>query len=124
MQTLIHSRDFALTTALYDFIQLQAKKSMRVCSDQVERLVIRLKDINGPNKGGSDKECCVEVKLPHCPPFVVSKRNSDAYLSITEALTGAAKTTQRRIGKRRTRKHNLRLMHSTPIGTQEDDSQS
>lgn len=100
MQTVIHSNDFAITGALEAYIKEHAKKSMRVCADQVERLVVRLKDVNGP-KGGQDKECCVEVQLANHAPIVVSKRSSDAYTSIRQALARAARTTVRKLGKRR-----------------------
>lgn len=103
MQTIIHSSDFELTTALNNFIHEQSKKSMRACSDRIDRVVIRLKDINGP-KGGNDKECSVEVKLTNSAPIVVSKRSDDAYASIRKALGRASRTTLRRLGKRRARK--------------------
>ena len=106
MQTLIHSNDFALTSALDSFIRSHAKKSMSACSDQVERLVVRLKDVNGP-KGGNDMECCVEVKLAKFAPIVVSKRSSDAYASIRQALGRASRTTLRKVGKRRACKPSL-----------------
>ena len=104
MQTAIHSSDFALTTALESFIHQQAEQSMKVCTDRVERLVIRLKDLNGP-KGGEDKQCSVEIKLAHCDPIVVSKTSTDAYASIRKALSRASRIAVRRIGKRRARKH-------------------
>lgn len=111
MQTVIHSSDFALTSALDSFIKQQAGKSMRACADRVERLIIRLKDINGP-KGGQDKECCVEVKLANHAPIVVSKRSSDAYSSIRKALGRASRTTLRRLGKRRASKYASRSISS------------
>lgn len=107
MQTVIHSNDFALTDAMDNFIKQQAGKSMKVCADQVERLVIRLKDING-SKGGQDKECCVEVKLANYAPIVVSKRSANAYSGIREALGRASRTTLRKLGKRRAYKYNSR----------------
>ncbi|MFT6047884.1 MAG: putative sigma-54 modulation protein [Arenicella sp.] len=100
MQIVIHSNDFPLTSALYLFIRRHAKKSMRACSDQVDRVVVRLKDVNGP-KGGEDKECCVEVRLASFAPIVVSKRSSDAYASISQALGRASRTTLRQLAKRR-----------------------
>ncbi|MFT6409051.1 MAG: ribosome-associated translation inhibitor RaiA [Arenicella sp.] len=100
MQTVIHSNDFAITRALDSFIKDHADKSMRVCADQVERLVVRLKDVNGP-KGGQDKECCVEITIANHAPIVVSKRSSDAYASIRQALRRASRITLRKLGKRR-----------------------
>jgi ribosome-associated translation inhibitor RaiA len=104
MQTAIYSSDFALTTALERFIHQQAQQSMKVCTDRVERLVIRLRDLNGP-KGGEDKQCSVEIKLAHCDPIVVSKTSADAYASIRKALSRASRIAVRRIGKRRAKKH-------------------
>jgi len=103
MQTVIHSNDFALTGALDSFIRSHTRKSMRVCSDQIQRVVIRLKDINGP-KGGDDKECSVEVQVANFSPIVVRKRSSDAYASIRTALGQASRTTLRQLGKRHSSK--------------------
>jgi len=103
MKTIIHSTDFALTEALETFIRQQADKSLRVCSDQTERLIVRLKDLNDPKQ---DKECSVELKLSkHSDPIVVSKRGDNAYSSIRAALTRAARTALRRSGKRQARKY-------------------
>lgn len=110
MQTVIHSNDFAITSALDSFIKDHATKSMRVCTDQVERLVVRLKDVNGP-KGGVDKECSVEVKLARHAPIVVRKRSSDAYASIRQALGRASRITLRKLGKRRAYKPTAQSIH-------------
>ena len=114
MQTVIHSNDFELTSALNSFIKQHTKKSMRACSDQVERIVVRLKDVNGP-KGGDDKECSVEVKLANFAPIVVRKRSSDAYASIRQALGRASRTTLRKLGKRRDSKSSLQVTQEIEI---------
>ncbi|MGH1543617.1 MAG: hypothetical protein ACRBHB_24670 [Arenicella sp.] len=100
MQTAIQSPDFVITDALNLFIKDQIRKTMRGPAEHVEKLTIRLKDING-SKGGKDKECCVEIKLAEQAPVVVIKRNSNAYASIRSALVRASRTTLRRIQKRR-----------------------
>ena len=104
MQTTIHSSDFALTEALETFIKQQVGQSMTKCSDKVESLIVRLKDINGPLE---DKECTVEVKLARQPPIVVSKRSADAYASIRGAVSRASRTTLRRVKRRRDRKSEM-----------------
>jgi len=106
MQTTIHSSDFALTDALENFIKQQVGQSMTKCSDRVESLIVRLKEINGPQH---DKECIVEVKLAQQPPIVVSKRNADAYASIRSALSRASRTTLRRVKKRRAKKVDMSI---------------
>lgn len=103
LKTTIHSNDFRLTQALERFIKRSINKSLLACIDQVERVSVRLRDINGP-KGGDDKECCVEVKLSNAPTVVVSKRNSDAYTGIRKALGRASRATLRRLNKKRGRK--------------------
>ena len=118
MQTTIHSTDFSVTEALNIFINRRARKSMTPCAEWVESLTIRLKDINGP-KGGQDKECCVEVKVADHPPIVVRKRSTDAYKSVQTALSRAARTTLRKIEKRRNYKDNS-PKHSAPAETQLD----
>ncbi len=102
MQTIIHSTDFVLTDALETFIKQQVSQSMNICSNQVDRLIIRLKDINDPQH---DKECSVEVILAHQAPIIVSKKNSNAYKSIKDALGRASRTVLRRSGKRQSSKH-------------------
>lgn len=119
MLTVIHSNDFALTSALNSFIRQHTKKSMRACSDQVERIVIRLKDVNGP-KGGDDKECSVEVKLANFAPIVVRKRSSDAYASVRQALGRASRTTLRKLGKRRDSKTSWGMTQQVEITEQMD----
>ncbi len=98
MNTQIHSNDITLNNTLHKFIQKQAKKSMTVCPDRVERLIVRLKDINGP-KGGDDKECSVEIKIANSAPIIVTKRSTNIYTSIHQAMKRASRTTLRRIGK-------------------------
>ncbi len=104
MQTIIQSNDFALTRALDAFIKNQTNKSMSACSDQVEHVTVRLKDINGA-KGGNDKQCSVEVRLANLAPIIVSKRSSDAYACIRKALGRASRTTLRKLGKRHVLRH-------------------
>jgi len=101
MQTTIRSNDFALTDALESFIKQLVNQSMKVRSNKIESLVVRLKDINDPQY---DKECSVEVKLVQHAPIIVSKRSTDAYASIRSALSRASGVTLRRAGKRRGRK--------------------
>jgi len=106
MQTTIHSNDFTLTDALENFIKQQVSQSMAKCSDKIESLKIRLKDVNDPKQV---KECSVEVRLAHQAPIVVSKRSDNAYTSIREAVSRASRTTLRRVKKRRVKKAGLQL---------------
>ena len=96
----IQSQDFPLTTALETFIRNQAHKKMSLCSEKVNRLVVRLKSIRQSN-GMNDPQCCIEVELVRQPNVVVIKRDANAYSTIRQAMTRAARTTLRQTGKRR-----------------------
>jgi ribosomal subunit interface protein len=106
MQTVIRSSDFELTEALNSFIKDQASRTMKVCSNKVERLVVRLKDTNDPQQ---EKECVVEVQLPNHATIVVSKKNANAYASIREALERASRTALRKLKKRRDRQYSHQM---------------
>ncbi|MBT8116176.1 MAG: HPF/RaiA family ribosome-associated protein [Arenicella sp.] len=102
MQILIQTNDFALTPALEKFIRDKAQNALSASADRIERVSVRLKDLNGP-KGGRDKECCVEVSIPSSTAVVVTKRNSDAYACLRQTLGRAARVTLRRLDRRRSR---------------------
>lgn len=100
MKTHIQAMDFSLTNALESFIKQHTEKSMRASANLIDHVSVRLKDLNGP-KGGCDKECSVEVVIPNSPSIVVTKRNSNAYACIREALGRAARVTLRKISRKR-----------------------
>ncbi|MGH1428081.1 MAG: HPF/RaiA family ribosome-associated protein [Arenicella sp.] len=114
MKTLIHSNDITLSNTLHQFIQQQATRSMSICSERVERVIVRLKDINGP-KGGNDKECCIEVKLANSPSVIVTKRSSTIYASVRKAMKRASRTTLRHIQKRDKNNCTLHTPELNPI---------
>jgi hypothetical protein len=74
---------------------------MSAFAGQVEQVIVRIKDFNGP-EGGHNKECSVEVVILNFALIVVRKRSSDSYVSIRKALGRAFRTTLRKLGRRRT----------------------
>lgn len=109
MKVEIQSQDFSITESLDYFIHKQIETSMKACSNQIERITVRLKDLNGP-KGGRDKACSVEVQIANFPAVIVSKRSSDAYSSIRKAVGRASRVTLRRLKKRKPDKIELRAL--------------
>lgn len=100
MRTTIQSNDFPLTKPLKSFILRQADKNRPLHTDQVTSVNVHLKDVNGP-KGGTDKECVVEVRLSQLPSIVVKRRTVDAYISIRQALGRASRVVNRRLSRNR-----------------------
>lgn len=102
MQILIESPDFHITQSIERFVRAQAKNSFTCCSAQLERVVVKLRDLNGP-KGGVDKQCSVMLTFTNQPPVIVTKTHYDAYATIRNSIARAARVAVRKITRRRRR---------------------
>jgi len=100
MDTVIQTQGFKLTYALEQFTRSQVKKSLRYCADQIIRVTVRFKDINGP-KGGEDKHCSMKIKFSSKPTVVISKTTADMYQSIYQTAKKAARTALRHLRRYR-----------------------
>ncbi len=114
MEMTIQTQGFKLTRSLEQFIRYQIIKALRCCSDNVERVVVRLKDINGP-KGGEDKHCYVEIKLARKPMLVITKTHGDMYHSVRQTTKKAARTALRQLKKRRVLRLKRRLQTKSSL---------
>jgi ribosome-associated translation inhibitor RaiA len=68
----------------------------------IERVTVRLRDINGP-RGGVDLLCRIKVVLSDLPSVVVEEQAASFGPAFTTALSGIERTVQRRVQRRRTR---------------------
>jgi ribosome-associated translation inhibitor RaiA len=59
--------------------------------DQVTRVEVHLRDVNGPKAGGGDKHCAMEARLEGRPPVAVTE-DAD---TMRGAISGAARKLQR-----------------------------
>ena len=107
MDTVIQTHGFKLTPSLERFTRSRVRKALACCADNIERVVVRLKDMNGP-KGGVDKHCSVEIKLSRRPILVISKASGNMYHSVQQTTKKAARTALRQLKRRRV----LRLKHN------------
>ena len=103
METVIQTQGFGLTPSLEKFTRSRVKKALGKCADNIERVVVRLKDINGP-KGGPDKHCSVEIIISRSPILIISNVSSDMYHSIQHTTKKAARTALRHLDRRRVQK--------------------
>ena len=67
----------------------------------MQRVVVRLSDINGP-RGGEDKRCHLQVVLSGLPEVVVEDIEADLYFAIGRAADRAGRTVMRKIGRKQT----------------------
>lgn len=68
----------------------------------VERVSVRIEDVNGP-RGGVDRECRVKVVLSGLPSVVVVERDASVAAAIDVALGAAERAVRRAVQRRRAR---------------------
>ena len=101
MQITIQARSFSLTNALSKHIQQRLRFALTSCSSHIQRVVVRLSDINGP-RGGQDKRCHIQVALKGMPDVVIEDTESNLYSAIGRAAGRAGRTVARRLRRRQT----------------------
>jgi hypothetical protein len=68
----------------------------------IERVTVRVRDINGP-RGGVDLLCRIKVVLSGLPSVVVDRRAASLRAVLTAALTGVERAVRRTVQRRRRR---------------------
>ena len=98
----IQAHRFSVTEALRSHIERRLFSVLSSSDEQIQRVDIRLSDINGP-RGGADKCCRVRVVLSGLPDIVVDDFDIDMYVAIDRAANRAGRTVQRRVTRKRHR---------------------
>jgi len=101
MQIDIQSRNFSLTNAMRSHAERRLRFALTCCDDHIQRVVMRLSDINGP-RGGADKRCHLQVVLAGLPNVVVEDIETDLYVAIDRATDRAGRTVVRKIDRQQT----------------------
>lgn len=81
MQIDIKARNFSLTDALPSHPERRLRFALTCCDDHIQRVVMRLSDINGP-RGGEDKCCHLQVVLAGLPDVVIEDIEANLYVAI------------------------------------------
>lgn len=102
MQIEIQARDFNLTHSLQDHIQRRLGYALSTRYQHIQRILVRLSDINGP-RGGIDKCCQIQVVLPQQSDLVIEDTETDMYVAIDRAAERASRTLGRRLRRQRDR---------------------
>ena len=101
MQIDIQSRDFSLTDALRSHAERRLRFALSCCDDRIQRVVMRLSDINGP-RAGADKRCHLRVVLTGLPDVVVEDVEADLYVAVDRATDRAGRAVVRKIDRQQT----------------------
>jgi len=105
MQIKIQAQSFSLTSALQDHIQRRLRFALTSGANHIQRVMVRLSDINGP-RGGQDKRCHIQVVLKGMPDVVTDDTESNLYAAISRAIGRANRSVARRLRRRQTLRRN------------------
>ncbi len=109
MQIDIQARNFSLTDALRGHAERRLRFALTCCDDHIQRIAVRLSDINGPH-GGADKRCHLQVVLAGLPDVVIEDTEADLYIAIDRAADRAGRTVVRTLSRQQTL-----LRHGRPL---------
>lgn len=101
-QIKIQARKFSLTRALRGHAERRLDFLANVRYDNIKRVLVRLSGINGP-RGGKDKCCLIQVKLPGQPDVVIEDTRSDLYAAIDRAAERVSRTVGRKLRRQKHR---------------------
>ena len=102
MQIDIQARNFPLTNVLRRHIEKRMGFALSAGKDHIQRVMVRLSDINGP-RGGADKRCHIQVVLPNLPDVVIEDTEVNLYAAIVRAADRAGRSVVRRLARQRDR---------------------
>ena len=83
-----------------EYIRRKLGMKLGKFAPSVERVSVRVFDVNGP-RGGIDQRCLVKVVLSGLPSVVVERRHMTLQAAIDTAVRGADHAVRRSIGRRR-----------------------
>ena len=96
----LQAQHFSLTKALRDHVVRRLGFALTAGAEQVQRVLVRLSDSNGP-RGGSDKRCKIQLVLPRHPDIVIEDTEANLYVAIDRAANRAGRTLRRRVTRHR-----------------------
>jgi ribosome-associated translation inhibitor RaiA len=82
------------------YIQRKLGRKLAKFATSLERVSVRVMDVNGP-RGGVDQLCLIKVVLSGLPSVVVERRRPAVQAAIDTAIRAAEHAVQRTLGRRR-----------------------
>jgi len=100
LSAFIYAAGATLTDEDRELTRRKLDQKLGKFSSAIQRVSVRLKDVNGP-RGGVDQFCRVKVVLDGLPSVVFDKRDASPLVAIDDALTGAERAVRRTVQRRR-----------------------
>lgn len=115
----IQARNFSLTKSLRNHIVRRIRFSLGTRDKYIQRIIVRLSDINGP-RGGKDKCCHIQVILPHLKDIVIEDVETDMYEAIDRATDRISCAIGRRLSKQRDNKRSTAMFDFASFNEQQE----
>ena len=100
MQLEIRGQDFPVFVDLRDHIQSRMETALARHRERVERVEVRLADVNGP-KGGVDKQCRAVVRLRPRGRVMVQEVSTDFLAAATRVADRLSRAVARSLERQR-----------------------
>ena len=84
------------------YIRRRLGEKLGKYADSIERVTVRLEDVNGP-RGGVDQACRIKVVLSGMPSVVVEHNAASLKPAVTAAVTAVERAVRRAVERRRAR---------------------
>lgn len=85
-----------------DFIRRKLGRKIGKYASSIERVSVRIEDVNGP-RGGVDQSCRIKVVLRSLPSVVFESRDASLNVAVDAALSGTERAVRRALERRRTK---------------------
>jgi putative sigma-54 modulation protein len=96
----VRASNVQISEALASHIERKIDFALRRFAGRVERVVVRLVDLNGP-KGGPDKRCKMAARLSApAPSVIVEAIDGDAYAAVSQAASRLDERVARTLARR------------------------
>ena len=82
------------------YIRRKLGRKLGKFASSVERISVRLEDVNGP-RGGVDHRCRIKVVLGRLPSVVYEQRGASLHVVIDRAIAGVEQAVRRSLRRRR-----------------------
>lgn len=100
MSAYIRSVGVPLDEADRAYIRRKLGRKLGKFVDAVERVSVRIEDVNGP-RGGRDKRCRIKITLRGMPSVAVEEQHAALQAAMDGALERAGQTVKRQLQRRR-----------------------